>query len=54
MNGRGGVEVCWGGGRRARACAGRVWGVSVGVCGSCAGCEWKREWGRAWGVRGGQ
>ena len=27
MNGRGGVKVCWGGGRRARACVGRVQGV---------------------------
>ena len=45
MNGRGGVNVCWGGGESGlEACAGRVHGVCGacagrvrGVCGACAG-----------------
>ena len=45
MNRRGGVEVCWEGGR----CVGKVGGVRGACAGRVRGCA-----GRAWGVRGGQ
>ena len=67
MNGRGGVNVCWGGGESGlEACAGRVHGVCGacagrvrGVCGACAGRALEVGVGgvrgacvgRAWGVR---
>ena len=41
MNGRGGEEVCWGGGNSAcEGCVGRVWGLRCvwGACVGRAGC----------------
>ena len=56
MNGRGGVEVCWGGGKLGwEACLGRAWGVRGAWEGRVRGLYWmlgEACVGCAWGVRG--